>query len=353
MSDLLSKQELVSSVLSDPATGQDSRGTGSGDKGGDTPIVRQSQDYRIYPETGTPKLILSVSDESPPSFALDLRHSLSVYTENFLVQHSIRSSHGNIEISTHSLSLAPTARGETYSADCSGADGEKVPVEVLVETPKDGNDGGRGGTLRLVAEDIGLDIALKGLDLAARGGSGSDAQSSASSASGGKGGNGADGGRVEVLVGNEFTTILSKLAVIYEGLSASSRGASASSPSPTASMYSLKTLAATIRRSPRYTSMDDVLPRLDKLDAAIQRGKPDEVKAPLQDLAVRFEREGDLLKGKIQPRVNFPSDPDPEILANRRRSKSMAVQAARGAQEPWGGAQTVRMARTAPTVSTS
>ncbi len=311
MSNPLFKQELVSSGLSDPAAGQGNRGTGTDDKGGDTPIVRQSQDYRIYPATGTPKLILSVSDESPPSFALDIRHSLSIYTENFLVQRSIRSSHGNIEILTHSLALAPAAHGETYSADCSGTNGEKVPVDVIVEAPKDGNDGGRGGILRLVAEDIGLDNALEGLNFAARGGSGSDAQSSATAASGGKGGNGADGGRVEVLVGNEFTAILSKLAVIYESLSPASHGASASSPSPTASMYNLKTLSATIRRSPRYTSMDDVLPRLDKLDAAIQGAKPDEVKASLQDLAVRFEREGDLLKGKIQPRVNFASESDP------------------------------------------
>jgi hypothetical protein len=55
--------------------------------------------------------------------------------------------------------------------------------------------------------------------------------------------------------------------------------------------------------------LDDVVPRLDILDAAIQRGKRSEVKAPLQDLAVRFEREGELLKSKIQPRVNLFSFP--------------------------------------------
>ncbi|KAK4194356.1 hypothetical protein QBC40DRAFT_319967 [Triangularia verruculosa] len=298
MSDLVSKQGLASRGPSDPSKGQKNGEPSSDARDGvdTTPTIPQSQDYRIYPAAGTPELILSISDQSPPSFALDLRHSLSVYTENLLIQGPFRTSEGNIEIFTHSLDLAPSSSGEKYAVNCSGSDGDPVPAATLVEKPKDGNDGKPGGTLRFVVEDIGLDDALEGLDLAARGGSGSNGGETKNWESGGNGGNGADGGHVQVLVGNEYTVILAKLGDVYQGLSASS-------PSPRA-LYDLKTLSATIRRNPQYTSLDDIGPRLDKLDAAIQRGKPSEVKVPLQDLAVRFEREGDLLRSKIRPRIN-------------------------------------------------
>jgi hypothetical protein len=188
-----------------------------------------------------------------------------------------------------------------YSINCTGSDGEEVPGAAIAGRPKDGNNGNQGGTLQFVVEDIGLDNALEGVDLAARGGSGSDGGETKDFESGGNGGNGADGGHVQVLVGNEFSAILSQLGGIYQDLAAPS-------PSPRV-LYNLKTLSATIRRNPQYTSLDDVVPRLDILDAAIQRGKRSEVKAPLQDLAVRFEREGELLKSKIQPRVNLFSFP--------------------------------------------
>jgi hypothetical protein len=226
------------------------------------------------------------------------------------------------------MDVAPLPRGKKFQINCSGSDGSKVLPAGLGGKPQDGKDGGRGGTLQCVVEDIGLDSVLEGVNLAARGGYGSNGEevkvesdSEKSWEAGGNGGNGADGGRVQVLVGNDYTVILSKLSNIYQGLSAS--------PPSARALYDLKTLSKTIRRSPQYTALDDLVPRLDRLDAAIQTGKPGEIKTPLQDLAVRFEREGDLLIAGIKPRVSTPMYPPlgfVDCAKMRFRSTSLAVQ---------------------------
>ncbi|SPQ24218.1 86fc226c-4f23-4399-a286-19e6df500079 [Thermothielavioides terrestris] len=133
MSDIASKPRLASGGSSDPTKEQDTQEP-SGDT---TPTIPQSQDYRVFPPAGTPELVLSVSDVSPPSFALDLGHSFSVYTENLLIQGDFRTSNGNLVISTHSLDVAPTPSGKKYQINCSGSDGGKINVS--------GGVGGMGG----------------------------------------------------------------------------------------------------------------------------------------------------------------------------------------------------------------
>jgi hypothetical protein len=260
-------------------------------------MIPPAGDYRIYQSANKPALILSVLDESIPSFALDLNHALSIYTENLTLQRSIRTSGHDLEIYTNSVTVSPNPDGEVYSIDASGPDGDPVPTTVLVETPKNGNDGLPAGNVRFVVEDISLDHAiLNTIVIDAHGGSGSDGQSSQNFATGGNGGNGADAGDVKVFVGNAYSIIiLAKLGAVYQALSVT--------PPKQKAPSELKKILATIRANDQFMALDDLLPRLSAVDTTLQTGNPKDLQTPVQELALRFLKEGDIIVALIAPQV--------------------------------------------------
>jgi hypothetical protein len=165
-----------------------------------------------------------------------------------------------------------------------------------VETPNNGNDGLPAGNVRLVVEDIGLDHAiLNTIVIDAHGGSGSDGQSSQNAATGGNGGNGADAGDVKVFVGNAYSIILAKLGAVYQAVSAT--------PPKQKALSDLKRILATIRANDQFMALDDLLPRLSAVDTTLQTGNPKDLQTPVQELALRFLKEGDIIVALIAPQV--------------------------------------------------
>lgn len=292
-----------------PTSGANWGGTSSGSNPPvvpPAPTVPQSEDYRIFPQTGAPLLVLSVLDDSLPTFATNLNHDLSIYTENLLLERSFTTSGNNLETFTHSVTVVPSDDGTPRAMDVSGPDGKPVPPMVIVGTPKDGNDGTKAGKLRFVVEDLGSDSALDSLTFDAHGGSGSDGQATVHDSAGGNGGNGADAGDAQIWVGGSYSATIVRLSVIYQDMTATP-------PKPTASA-DLKKAIASIRNNQPFMALDDLPQRLDKVDTALRTNTITDLKPALQDLALRFMREGDALVGTIQPKVKNISAPT--LLAN-------------------------------------
>lgn len=307
-------------VPSGSSTGPDNEPANpvSGIKGGGTssgsnppvvppaPTVPQSEDYRIFPQTGAPLLVLSVLEGSLPTFASNLNHDLSIYTENLLLERSFTTSGNSLEIFTHSVTVVPNHDGTSLAMDVSGPDGKAVPPMVIVGAPKDGNDGGQAGKLRFVVEGLGSNRALDRLTFDAHGGSGSEGQATIHDSAGGNGGNGGDAGDAQVWVGGPYSTTIVRLSVIYQDMTATP-------PKPTASA-DLKKAIAGIRNNQQFMALDDLPQRLDKVDIALRTNTITDLKPALQDLALRFIREGDALVGTIQPKVENLSSPT--LIAN-------------------------------------
>ncbi|CAN9474366.1 unnamed protein product [Alternaria alternata] len=286
----------------DVPTGNDDSGTNPTPAVDDNLFAKipQTGDYRIYSSANKPTLILSVMDESFPSFTMDFDHSLSMYTENLTLQRSIRTSGHDLEIYTHSMTIVPSQDGSAYYIDSSGPGGDPVPPTAIVEKPKNGIDGSPGGNVRFVVEDIGVDHAiLNTIIMDAHGGLGSDGQSSQNFAVGGNGGNGAGAGDVEVLVGNAYTIILAKLGAIYKAVSAT--------PLKREALSDLNKVVAAIRSNKQFMSLEDLAPRLSTVETTLRadnlKDNLKELQAAVQELALRFLKEGDIIVGSMAPHV--------------------------------------------------
>jgi hypothetical protein len=100
---------------------------------------------------------------------------------------------------------------------------------------------------------------------------------------------------VKVFVGNAYSIILAKLGAVYQAVSAT--------PPKQKAQSDLKRILATIRANDQFMALDDLLPRLSAVEKTLQTGNPKDLQTPVQELALRFLREGDIIVGLIAPQV--------------------------------------------------
>ncbi|KAK5100667.1 hypothetical protein LTR70_001433 [Exophiala xenobiotica] len=265
-------------------------------------VLPDNSDYHVFEQHSTlhdgsdkvvRTLILSVENESPPSFAANVDQDLFIYTENLTLSQSVTTNGSDIGIFTHSLQPQANSKGNSIKIDASGPDGTPVQDTILDDKVENGNDAAPGGNICFVAEALDPCSFITDILFDSHGGSGSNGQSSSVVSTGGDGGSGEAGGNFRLLVGNIYSTLLRQLGALFGDIT--DRPATASSK--------LKAILSTIRRTDQLATLEGLEPRLQAIEKAISTGGSDAMRSSVQQLALRFQTEGDVLKNKLDDNV--------------------------------------------------